>query len=399
MQTQLDQDFLGTGEGQLANDILRKCVHCGFCNATCPTYQLLGDELDGPRGRIYQVKQYLEGAPANDEILKHLDRCLTCRACETTCPSGVDYSQLLEIARPAIEKDLQRPVLERLKRWTILRLINSGAFFKGIISMAQFVARVLPSELQQAIPPRQEITRRRQGKHDRKMLLLAGCVQPVFTPNTNQHAVNILDQVGIEVIELEANLCCGSAAMHTSDMERGLQQARGLIDAWWPYVENGIEAIIVSASGCGVTVKEYGRLLASDEKYAAKARRVSELTRDLVEVIAANSEKMPAGQERARRVAVHTPCTMQHGLGITGCIEQILEKAGYELCQTEEKHLCCGSAGSYSLLQRTISRQLRERKLVALSGDKPDVIVTANVGCQAHLSHGDIPVVHWIELL
>ena len=399
MQTQLDQDFLGTGEGQLANDILRKCVHCGFCNATCPTYQLLGDELDGPRGRIYQVKQYLEGAPANDEILKHLDRCLTCRACETTCPSGVDYSQLLEIARPAIEKDLQRPVLERLKRWTILRLINSGAFFKGIISMAQFVARVLPSGLQQAIPPRQEITRRRQGKHDRKMLLLAGCVQPVFTPNTNQHAVNILDQVGIEVIELEANLCCGSAAMHTSDMERGLQQARGLIDAWWPYVENGIEAIIVSASGCGVTVKEYGRLLVSDEKYAAKARRVSELTRDLVEVIAANADRMPAGQERARRVAVHTPCTMQHGLGITGYIEQILEKAGYELCQTEEKHLCCGSAGSYSLLQGTISRQLRERKLVALSGDKPDVIVTANVGCQAHLSHGDIPVVHWIELL
>ncbi len=399
MQTRLEHDFLETKNGQAVNDILRKCVHCGFCNATCPTYQLLGDELDGPRGRIYQVKQYFEGAPANGEILKHLDRCLTCRACETTCPSGVDYSQLMEIARPAIEKDQQRHVADRMTRRAILYLINRTWLFSACVFIARSLGSLLPARLRTAVPPAQKLLQRKTGKHDRKMLLLAGCVQPVFSPNTNHGVANFLDSIGIEVIELNESLCCGSAAMHTSDMERGLQQARGLIDRWWPHVESGVEAIIVSASGCGVTVKDYGRLLAGDRQYAEKAAKVSELCRDPIEVIEPVADRIVSRDRRGSRIAVHTPCTLQHGLGITGRVEALLEKAGYEICKVEEAQLCCGSAGTYSLLQSEISATLRENKLRALSVNKPDMIATANVGCQAHLSHGDIPVVHWIELL
>lgn len=400
MQTRLADKTLQHSHGAEVETILRKCVHCGFCNATCPTYQLLGDELDGPRGRIYQMKQFFEGEPANTDILKHLDRCLTCRACETTCPSGVNYSHLLDIGRQAIEEELPRPWQDRVQRWAILRFITSGWFFAFSLKLAQALTPVLPARLSRSIPQQQHSLPRRQRRHERKVLMLAGCVQPALTPNTNIAALNLLDRFGIEVIEIPAQQCCGAAAMHTSDPGRGLMQARQLIDSCWSHVDNGVEAIVVTASGCGVSVKDYGRLLADDPIYAEKAARVSELYCDLVEIIEANSQQINTVDSSIKRVAMHTPCTMQHGLGINGRVEQLLQKAGYELCRVEEAHLCCGSAGTYSLLQAELSSRLQQNKLRALAVDRPDIIATANVGCQVHLAQdANTPVLHWIELL
>ncbi len=399
MQTNLAPKFQSGNSAAAIETILRKCVHCGFCNATCPTYQLRGDELDGPRGRIYQMKQFFEGEPANREILKHLDRCLTCRACETTCPSGVKYSHLLEIGKHAIEEELPRPGWDRLRRAGIVWFINSGWLFALSIRMGQLFKPLLPGKLGEAVPARQQPLARSAGQHARKMLMLAGCVQPALAPNTNSKAVNLLDRCGIEVIEISQNLCCGAAAMHTSNAALGLTQVKRLIDAWWPHIEAGAEAIIVTATGCGVSVQDFGRLLADDPDYADKAARVSELYRDLVEVVEAELEAaQPA--TAARRVAVHTPCTMQHGLGLNGRVERLLEKHGYTLCRVSDAHLCCGSAGTYSMLQPALAAELRQNKQRALGGDRPDLIATANIGCQVHLMQGSpVPVVHWIELL
>jgi len=400
MQTNLAPKIQQGGHAETVEAILRKCVHCGFCNATCPTYQLLGDELDGPRGRIYQMKQYFEGEPANVEMLKHLDRCLTCRACETTCPSGVNYSHLLEIGKQAIEQELPRPGWDRLRRWGIVRFINSGWLFALSIRIGQTLAPLLPGKLRQAVPPRQQPVARSSATHERKVLMLAGCVQPALTPNTNNCALNLLDRLGIEVIELPQTLCCGAAATHTSDAEYGLRQVKQLIDAWWPHIEDGAEAIVVTATGCGVSVKDYGRLLAEDTAYADKAARISALYRDLIEIVEAEIETLEIQPKPATRVAVHTPCTMQHGLGLNNRVERLLERQGYEICRVEETHLCCGSAGTYSMLQPALSVQLRENKQKALSVDAPDLIATANIGCQLHLAQGgNTAVVHWIELL
>lgn len=400
MQTQLAPKIQQGGHAEAVLSILRKCVHCGFCNATCPTYQLLGDELDGPRGRIYQMKQYFEGEPANPEMLKHLDRCLTCRSCETTCPSGVNYSHLLEIGKQAIEQELPRPAWDRLRRWGIVRFINSGWLFALAIRVGQSFAPILPAKLKQSVPPRQQPIMRREAKHERKVLMLAGCVQPALTPNTNSYAANLFDRLGIEVIELPQRLCCGAAATHTSDAEYGLRQVKQLIDAWWPHIEAGAEAIVVIATGCGASVKDYGRLLADDSGYADKAARVSDLYCDLIEILESEIESAALPQKPATRVAVHTPCTMQHGLGINGRVERLLAKLGYVICRVEEAHLCCGSAGTYSMLQPALSTRLRDNKMRALGVDAPEVIATANVGCQLQLAQGNrIPVVHWIELL
>jgi glycolate oxidase iron-sulfur subunit len=400
VQTNLATKIRQGGQASAIESILRKCVHCGFCNATCPTYQLRGDELDGPRGRIYQMKQYFEGEPANAEMLKHLDRCLTCRACETTCPSGVQYSHLLEIGKQAIEQELPRPLLGRLKRWGILRFINSVWLFAATIRIGQALSRFMPGRIRQAIPARQTLVMRTTATHPRKVLMLAGCVQPILAPNTNILAANLLDRLGIEVIEVQGKHCCGAAAAHTSAPDYGLRQARQLIDSWWPHVEAGVEAIVVTATGCGVSVRDYGRLLADDPAYAQKARQVSSLYRDLIELVEAEVESLDAVGVPARRVAVHTPCTMQHGLGINQRMERLLANAGHEICQVEEAHLCCGSAGTYSMLQPELATRLRKNKVMALSIDQPEVIATANIGCQVHLAQGNnIPVVHWIELL
>jgi len=400
VQTNLAAKIKQGDQASEIESILRKCVHCGFCNATCPTYQLRGDELDGPRGRIYQMKQFFEGAPANAEMLKHLDRCLTCRACETTCPSGVQYSHLLEIGKQAIEQELPRPLWGRLKRWGILRFINSGWLFAATIRIGQALSGFMPRRVRQAIPARQTLAMRTTATHPRKVLMLAGCVQPMLAPNTNIMAANLLDRLGIEVIEVQDKHCCGAAATHTSAVEYGLHQARQLIDSWWPHVEAGVEAIVVTATGCGVSVRDYGRLLADDPGYAQKATQVSSLYRDLIELVEAEIDSLDAVGVSARRVAVHTPCTMQHGLGINHRMERLLANAGHEICQVEDAHLCCGSAGTYSMLQPALATQLRKNKITALSIDQPEVIATANIGCQVHLAQGNnIPVVHWIELL
>jgi len=400
MQTNLAAKNQQGSHASAIESILRKCVHCGFCNATCPTYQLRGDELDGPRGRIYQMKQFFEGEPANAEMLKHLDRCLTCRSCETTCPSGVKYSQLLEIGKQAIERELPRPAWDRLRRWGVVRFINSGWLFAGLIRCGQTLAWLMPRGISQSIPVRQKLVARNTGTHPRKVLMLAGCVQPALAPNTNIMAANLLARLGIEVIETQGKHCCGAAAAHTSAPEYALRQARQLIDSWWPHIEAGVEAIVVTATGCGVNVRDYGRLLADDPAYAQKAAQVSSLYCDLVELVEAEIESLEVIKVPARRVAVHTPCTMQHGLGINNRVERLLADAGHEICRVEDAHLCCGSAGTYSMLQPVLATQLRKNKIIALSKDRPDVIATANIGCQLHLAQGnDIPVVHWIELL
>jgi glycolate oxidase iron-sulfur subunit len=400
MQTNLAPKIQQGRHAEAIESILRKCVHCGFCNATCPTYQILGDELDGPRGRIYQMKQFFEGEPANAQMLKHLDRCLTCRACETTCPSGVKYSHLLEIGKEAIEQELPRPWLGRIQRWGIVRFINSGWLFALSIRIGQTFAPILPPKLRESVPEQQTPVARTNTQHARKILMLAGCVQPALAPNTNACASNLLNKFEIEVIEVPGNLCCGAAAFHTSEPEYGMRQVKQLIDSWWPHIEAGVEAIVVTATGCGVSVNDYGRLLADDPDYADKAKKVSSLYCDLIEFVEAEVEPANPSELPAKRVAVHTPCTMQHGLGIINRVEALLAKAGYEICAVEDAHLCCGSAGTYSMLQPALATQLRTNKVRALSINQPDVIATANIGCQVHLAQGNkIPVVHWIELL
>ncbi len=400
MQTNLSKSFSQNAAAEVVEGILRKCVHCGFCNATCPTYQLLGDELDGPRGRIYQMKQFFEGAPANVDMLRHLDRCLTCRSCETTCPSGVNYSRLLEIGREAIEQELPRPVIERVKRKGITWFLNSGWIFDVALASARLFSWVLPNSLRESIPARQKPIAVARNQQQRRVLMLSGCVQPSLAPNTNAAAARLLDSFGISAIEVQARHCCGAVGLHTSQIEQGRNQARRLIDLWWPQVEAGVEAIVFTASGCGVTLRDYAALFAQDSEYAAKAKTIAGLTKDLSELVQAELENYPIKIEQPRRVAFHTPCTLQHGLGLNGKVEDLLAKVGYQLCQVADAHLCCGSAGTYSLLQPKISARLRQDKQTALMVDEPEVIATANIGCQIHIANGiTVPVVHWIELL
>ncbi|MCP4491310.1 MAG: glycolate oxidase subunit GlcF [Gammaproteobacteria bacterium] len=400
MQTNLHKRFQGKPSTEVIETILRKCVHCGFCNATCPTYQLRGDELDGPRGRIYQMKQFFEGAAASAELQLHLDRCLTCRSCETTCPSGVRYSRLLELGRAAVDVELPRPVTEKLKLWAITRLFNSGKIFAFVIACARVLAPLMPASLRSSIPKKQLAIDKANNQHDRRILMLSGCVQPALTPNTNAAAIKLLDNFGIQTIEIENSHCCGAVGLHTSQMEQGRVQARKLIDYWWPYIEGGVEAIVTTATGCGVTVKEYVELFEHESAYAERAKRVSKLTCDLSEIIEQELDRKQIQAKPDKCVAIHTPCTMHHGLGLKGKVEAILQQVGYEICEVTDAQLCCGSAGTYSILQPQLSRQLRSNKQAALAIDAPDVIATSNIGCQLHISDGlNVPVVHWIELM
>ena len=389
MQTELADFIRDTPEGREAEAILRKCVHCGFCTATCPTYQVLGDDLDSPRGRIYLMKRALEGAPVTDKTRLHLDRCLTCRACETTCPSGVRYGRLVDIGRGVVEAKTRRGPLERLQRAVLawgLRKTRLFGLALGVARLVPFV-KVPASRPAGSWPP---------PRHRRKMLVLAGCVQPAIAPSINAAAARFLDSAGISLIEAQGSGCCGGIRFHLNYQEEGRDDMRALIDAWWPAVESGdVEAIVMTASGCGVTVKDYAHLLAHDAKYAEKAARISSLTRDLCEVI--TPDMIPAGADRGS-VAFQSPCTLQHGQQLRGKVEALLTKAGYSLVPVQDAHLCCGSAGTYSLLHPAISQELRGRKLASLG--KPDVIATANIGCLAHLQGGtERPVRHWIELL
>ena len=402
MQTSLPAALLHTRSGKEADEILRNCVHCGFCNATCPTYQLTGDELDGPRGRIYLIKQVLEGHKPTAKTRLHLDRCLTCRACETTCPSGVDYHHLLDTGRALVAQDTRRPLHERIMRFALRQLLSSSRRFTPLLRSGQLLRPLLPAALQARIPARQRVPRKPAlRQHARTMLLLDGCVQPALAPQINHATTGVLDMLGIEAIVAAGSGCCGALSHHLDAEHEARLFMRRNIDAWWPHMENGAEAIVITASGCAPMVKEYGRLLADDAGYREKAARVSEIARDISEVVAAETSGNPVEKkDNGIRVAFHSPCTLQHGQQITGVVEDILVHAGYTLLPVADSHLCCGSAGTYSILQAGLATQLRDNKLAALQAGKPDVIATANIGCHTHLAgFAGVPVVHWIELL
>jgi len=402
MQTALADFIKGTPEGSEADAILRKCVHCGFCTATCPTYLLLGDENDGPRGRIYLMKQVLEGHDVTDRTRLHLDRCLTCRACETTCPSGVQYGRLLDIGRQLVEEKTARPAGESLKRRLIAEVLPRRWLFRILLALGRLVRGLLPPALAGKIPvviPAQGA--RPKPRHARKMLALAGCVQPALSPDINAAAARVLDRIGVSLIEVRGGGCCGALRFHLGYQEQGLADVRALIDAWWPHVEAGAEAIVMTASGCGAMVKEYGHLLRHDPRYADKAAKISAMTRDIAEVIEAEFERLgPLIAKERGSVAFHPPCTLQHGLRLRGTVEKLLARAGFELTPVQDAHLCCGSAGTYSLLQPELSLALRGNKLAALAAGDPEAILTANIGCQSHLAAGTgLPVSHWITAL
>ena len=398
MQTKLAAFISDTSTGREAQAILGRCVHCGFCTATCPTYQLLGNELDGPRGRIYLIKSMLEGTACSKSTLLHLDRCLTCRSCETTCPSGVEYGRLLEIGRQVAEKAVPRSIGQRLSRRSLVWFLTGG-LFPVLLGLGRSVRKYLPEKVARYIPVRYAVSEKPTTRRPRQMIVLEGCVQPALSPNINAAAARVLDRLGISLISASDAGCCGALALHLSIEDSARQTMRRNIDAWWPLLESGAEGIVMTASGCGVTVKEYGQVLADDSQYAEKAKRVSSVTWDLSEILL--REPMTASSAgRGVSVAVQTPCTLQHGQGINGSIEEILSRLGFQQVTVENPHLCCGSAGSYAILQSSIAKRLRQDKLNALQAGKPNVIVTANVGCQVHLAaQSTVPVRHWIELV
>ena len=398
MQTTLSEQSRQLPRAAEAEKILRSCVHCGFCNATCPTYQLLGDELDGPRGRIYLIKQVLEGAPATAQTQLHLDRCLSCRNCETTCPSGVDYHNLLDIGRAVVDQAVPRPAAQRLLREGLRALAPNPRLFKGLLRVGATFRPLLPRMFESKLPPPMLTSGLRPvPRHARRVMLLEGCVQPGLSPNTNDATARVLDRLGISVIPVAEAGCCGALDYHLDAQAKGLDRARQNIDAWWPHLQNGAEAIVQTASGCGVFIKDYGHLLEADPVYADKARRISEMTIDLVQILAQEPlEQICAASEQ--RIAVHCPCTLQHALKLGGAVEAVLTRLGFNLTAVPDGHLCCGSAGTYSLTQPTLARQLRDNRLNALESGRPQLIVTSNIGCQSHLaSAGRTPVMHWIE--
>ncbi|MDN7846948.1 glycolate oxidase subunit GlcF [Burkholderia multivorans] len=403
MQTNLSPEAKRLSRADEAEAILRSCVHCGFCNATCPTYQLLGNELDGPRGRIYLIKQLLEGAAVTEKTQLHLDRCLSCRNCETTCPSGVKYHTLLDIGRAEVEHRVARPIKDRMMRGGLRKLVPRPRLFATVLKAGRVLKPLLPNAVAHKIPVSPMKARARPpARHTRRVLLLEGCVQSSLSPNTNAAAARILDKLGISVTTVRQAGCCGATDYHLGAHEAGLNRARRNIDAWWPAIESGAEAIVISASGCGAFIKEYRMLLEHDPSYAKKAERVTDLARDLVEVLADEPLDVLAVQRKStpHRVAFHCPCTLQHAQKLGGAVEGLLRSLGFDLTTVNDSHLCCGSAGTYSITQPVLANKLRDNKLDALEAGNPDVIVTANIGCQSHLNAaGRKPVQHWIELV
>jgi glycolate oxidase iron-sulfur subunit len=408
MQTHLAPEFQGTADGLAAEAILRKCVHCGFCTATCPTYQLLGDELDGPRGRIYLIKQVLEGQTPTRKTQQHLDRCLTCRNCESTCPSGVDYGHLVDIGRKLVDERVARPAAEKALRWALKEGLPSPLFAPAM-KLGQAVRGLLPAKLKNKVPAAQDAGVWPTRTHARKVLMLAGCVQPAMQPNINSATARVLDAAGIEVVLVAKAGCCGAVKFHLNDHDGGKAEMRRNIDAWWPLMQDGtgVEALVMNASGCGVMVKDYGHALRDDPQYAAKAQRVSELTRDLSELLPELVPLLlPALRNRlqsapAQQITFHPPCTLQHGQQLRGGVEKHLGDLGFKINVAScEAHLCCGSAGTYSVLQPELSYALRDRKLANLAQMQQDTIVSANIGCITHLQSGTAtPVRHWVEVL
>ena len=410
MQTNLAPEFKSSAEGLEAEAILRKCVHCGFCTATCPTYQLLGDELDGPRGRIYLIKQVLEGVAPTRKTQLHLDRCLTCRNCETTCPSGVQYGHLIDIGRKLVDERVERPMGEKAMRWALKEGLPSPLFTPAM-AVGQAVRGLLPAALKNKVPAKQPAGRVPTRSHARKVLMLEGCVQPAMSPNINSATARVLDAAGVQVVVAKKAGCCGAVKFHLNDHDGARNEMRRNIDAWWPHVQGvegqaGVESIVMNASGCGSMVKDYGHALRDDPAYATKAERISSLTRDLSELLpdlveALRPQVAASVTAKSGLIAFHPPCTLQHGQQLRGGVEQHLGALGFNVKTAScEAHLCCGSAGTYSVLQPKIAYELRDRKLGNLGEMKPEVIVSANIGCITHLQSGTTtPVRHWVEVL
>ena len=405
MQTHFTDADLQKPHIQEAERILRTCVHCGFCNATCPTYQLLGDERDGPRGRIYLMKELLESRDDDDQVTDetrlHLDRCLTCLNCETTCPSGVEYHKLLNIGRAEIERRVPRPMAEQAQRYALRKMLVDPNRFQALLKLGQTFKPLVPSKLRSKMPPApvDAGARPAHARHTRQVLMLEGCVQPGLSPNTNAATARILDRLGIGVTPVAEAGCCGAVDFHLNAQNDGRARMRANIDAWWPYIEQGTEAIVQTASGCGAFIKEYGDMLKDDPDYAIKARKVSTLAKDIVEIL--RDEPLDALNVNAsKRLAFHCPCTLQHAQKLNGAVEGVLSKLGFALTAVQDSHLCCGSAGTYSITQPELATQLRDNKLNALEAGEPEVIVTANIGCQTHLAGANrTPVRHWVEIV
>lgn len=405
MHTALSPEFENNEIAKEAQALISKCVHCGFCNATCPTYLLLGNELDGPRGRIYLMKEVFEGGPVTAITQQHLDRCLTCRACETTCPSGVQYSQLLDLGRRVVDSKVGRSFAEKTLRKGLVELVTKPTLFKQVHRIGKAVKPLLPAHLKAKIHTDHESTANTlpTTQHERKMVVLSGCVQPTLAPATNISAARVLDHLGISLLTVAEAGCCGAVRHHAGDKDGAKDNARNNIDAWWPLIQSQkIEAIVMTASGCGAEVQDYSRLLADDPAYAEKAVQISELCLDISVVVQQElikTESLPQLKQPIK-VAVQEPCTFQHALRKKASISHLLTQLGYETTPVADGHLCCGSAGTYSILQPTISQQLRTNKVNNLMAGTPALIATANVGCQSHLQEtSPVPVQHWIELV
>jgi glycolate oxidase iron-sulfur subunit len=403
MQTALADFIRDTPEGREADAILRSCVHCGFCTATCPTYQLLGDDLDSPRGRIYLIKEALEGKEVTATTRMHLDRCLTCRSCETTCPSGVRYGRLVDIGRHVVDDRAPRPLAARAVRWLIRESLLARPLFRGALGVGRMLKPVLPARLRATIPGARAPGAWPAARHRRRMLVLDGCVQEALVPGIDAAMARVLDRIGISLLRVPGGGCCGALPYHLSGQARALAIVKRNIDAWWPHVDRDVEAVVVTASACGVMVKDYGHLLRLDRDYAERAQWISKIARDAVEVVGAEwahiapRVRMDVGPQL---VAFQSPCSLQHGMQLKGRVEEILLALGLELTPVADPHLCCGSAGTYSLLQPELARELKANKLAALEAGRPDLIATANIGCLTHLASGTKrPVRHWVELL
>lgn len=401
MQTNLANFIKDTPEGIEAEAILRACVHCGFCTATCPTYQLLGDELDGPRGRIYLIKQVLEGVEPTVKTQQHLDRCLTCRSCESTCPSGVEYGRLVDIGRAVVERKVGRTTRESLQRRVLRKGLLSKKTFAAMLALGRAARPLLPAALKAKIQPRRAPGTWPTAQHARTMLLLDNCVQDALAPSIDSAAARVLDAAGITLKRVTAGGCCGALSHHLNAHDEAVQKVCANIDAWWPHVERGAEAIVVTASGCSVMVKDYGHFMQHDTAYAVKAEKIAALAKDVSEVIATEwSLLKPKVKAASEKIAYHPPCTLQHGMKLKGGVETLLKDMGFSLAPVTDSHLCCGSAGTYSVLQPAISSELKSRKLTSLTAGAPTQIATANIGCMTHLQSGTpLTVKHWVELL
>ena len=396
MQTSLPKEFLQTTEGLKANEILRSCVHCGLCNATCPTYQLTGNELDGPRGRIYLIKNHLEDQNDASVGLRHLDRCLTCLSCETTCPSNVRFGHLLDIGRKRMDQAIRRPLASRIKRHLIARVFARPSLVRALLALARPVRPFLPRSLAAKVPRALASRPLATKAQSPKLLTIRGCVQSVVAPQINQAAAKVLARSGIGLEEAKGD-CCGALSYHLADTAQAEKTIRRNIDSWYPGLAGEYQYLAVTSSGCSSFIKQYGEIMQADPRYAERAVFISEHCKDLSELDLTQAAKPVKG---ARSVAFHSPCTLQHAQGVLGNIEDRLERAGYRLIPTADPHLCCGSAGSYSLLEPELSTQLLKNKLDSLEKDEPDIICTANIGCLMHLQSGTRrPVKHWIELL